>query len=126
MLTTSYSCIRYYFVCVCVCVCTRSADTGLICFPVQRAINFVHIIRYSGLSVKHFFIWGQKTQPVTDADGSTCDIISSVLKKPRQNVQPKTSGNDETRDLPSMKNEYPPLRRETLLYFKFGACKAVL
>jgi hypothetical protein len=63
---------------------------------------------------------------VTHAYGTISDILSSVLVKPRQDVQPKTSGNDETGNLPNMKNEYPLLRRKTLLYFKFGACGAVL
>lgn len=63
---------------------------------------------------------------MTGADGSVSDILSNVLEKPRQDVQPKTSGNDETGDLPNMKNEYPLLRRKTLLYFEFGACRAVL
>jgi hypothetical protein len=62
---------------------------------------------------------------VTDANRSISDILSSALEK-RQELQPKTSGNDETGDLPNMKNEYPLLRRKTLLYFEFGACRAVL
>ena len=80
------------------------------------------------MSLKHFFIWGQKqnTQPVTHAYGTISDILSSVLEKSRHDVQPKTSGNDETGDLPNIKNEYPLLRRKTLLCFKFGACRAVL
>jgi hypothetical protein len=62
---------------------------------------------------------------VTDADGIISDILSRVLEKPRQYIQPKTSGNDETGDLPNMKNEYPLLRRKTLLYFEFGASRAL-
>jgi hypothetical protein len=48
------------------------------------------------------------------------------LEKPRQDVQSKTNGNDETGDLPNLTNEYPTLRKKTLLYFKFGARMAVL
>jgi len=52
--------------------------------------------------------------------------LSSVLEKQCQAVHSKTCGNDETGDLPNKKNEYPVLRRKTLLYFKFDACRAVL
>jgi hypothetical protein len=55
-------------------------------------------------------------------------LVTSLqfLEKPRQDVESKTNGNGETGDLPNMTNEYPTPRKKTLLYFKFGARRAVM